>query len=133
MANDLAMVRQLERFVRLRELHRGKAMTDMVKVFGRRPTKRWCGTRPAYGNRPCTNPRGAGDAMGIWRICCSGGGGGTAAVVGAATVMRFFRKALGQPHTVNPRTITVDKNPAYPRAVAEMKEDSELWRRPRLR
>jgi transposase-like protein len=24
----------------------------------------------------------------------------------------FFRKALGQPHTVNPRTITVDKNPA---------------------
>src|SRR4051812_31371041 len=88
MANDLAMVRQLERFVRLRELHRGKAMTDMVKVFGRRPTKRWCGTRPAYGNRPCTNPRGAGGAMGIWRICCSGGGRGTAAAVGAATAMR---------------------------------------------
>jgi len=38
-----------------------------------------------------------------------------------------------QPHTVNPRTITVDKNPAYPRAVAEMKEDGELWRRSRLR
>jgi transposase-like protein len=34
---------------------------------------------------------------------------------------------------VNPRTITVDKNPAYPRAVAEMKEDGELWRRSRLR
>ena len=46
---------------------------------------------------------------------------------------RFFRKALGQPHTVNPRTITVDKNPAYPRVVAEMKEEGELWRRSRLR
>ena len=51
----------------------------------------------------------------------------------AAAAKRFFRKALGQPHTVNPRTITVDKNPAYPRAVAEMKEDGELWRRSRLR
>ena len=50
-----------------------------------------------------------------------------------AAAKRFFRKALGQPHTVNPRTITVDKNPAYPRAVAEMKEDGELWRRSRLR
>ncbi|MFC7478499.1 IS6 family transposase [Dankookia sp. GCM10030260] len=50
-----------------------------------------------------------------------------------AAAKRFFRKALGQPHTVNPRTITVDKNPAYPRAVAEMKEDGELWRRSQLR
>jgi transposase-like protein len=38
-----------------------------------------------------------------------------------------------QPHTVNPRTITVDKNAAYPKAVAEMKRDGELWRRSRLR
>jgi transposase-like protein len=51
----------------------------------------------------------------------------------AAAAKRFFRKALGQPHTVNPRTITVDKNPAYPRAVVEIKEDGELWRRSRLR
>src|SRR5829696_2027093 len=50
----------------------------------------------------------------------------------AAAAKRFFRKALGQPHTVNPRTITVDKNPAYPRAVAEMQEEGELWRRSRL-
>jgi len=50
-----------------------------------------------------------------------------------AAAKRFIRKALGQPHTVNPRTITVDKNPAYPCAVAEMKEDGELWRRSRLR
>jgi transposase-like protein len=33
---------------------------------------------------------------------------------------------------VNPRTITVDKNPAYPKAVTEMKEDGERWRRSRL-
>jgi transposase-like protein len=51
----------------------------------------------------------------------------------AAAAKRFFRKALGQPHTMNPRTITVDKNPSYPRAVAEMKEDGELWRRSRVR
>lgn len=34
---------------------------------------------------------------------------------------------------MNPRTITVDKNPAHPRALAEMKEDGELWQRSRLR
>jgi len=51
----------------------------------------------------------------------------------AAAAKRFFRKALAQPHTVNPRTITVDKNPSYPKAVAEMKNDGELWRRSRLR
>jgi transposase, IS6 family len=41
----------------------------------------------------------------------------------AAAAKRFFRKALGQPHTVNPRTIAVDKNPAYPKGLAEMKSD----------
>src|SRR3954468_341818 len=51
----------------------------------------------------------------------------------AEAAKRFFRKALGQPHTVNPRTITVDKNAAYPKAAAEMKQDGELWRRSRLR
>jgi transposase-like protein len=51
----------------------------------------------------------------------------------AEAATRFFRKALGQPHTVNPRTITVDKNPAYPKAAADMKTDGELWRRSRLR
>ena len=50
-----------------------------------------------------------------------------------AAAKRFFRKALAQRHTVNPRTLTVDKNPAYPRAVAEMKRDGEPWRRSRLR
>jgi transposase-like protein len=51
----------------------------------------------------------------------------------AEAARRFFRKALGQPHTVNPRTITVDKNAAYPCAVAEMKEEGELWPFTRLR
>ncbi len=53
----------------------------------------------------------------------------------AASAKRFFRKALSQPHTVNPRTITVDKNPAYPRAVADMKRAGKLWRfsKPRQR
>ena len=60
----------------------------------------------------------------------------------AGSAKRFFRKALAQPHTVNPRTITVDKNPAYPaanpagfreRAVADMKRAGELWRFSRLR
>jgi IS6 family transposase len=30
----------------------------------------------------------------------------------AEAAKRFYRKALAQPHTVNPRTITVDKNAA---------------------
>ena len=51
----------------------------------------------------------------------------------AGAAKRFFRKALAQPHTVNPRTITVDKNPANPKAVTEMKQNAELWRRSRLR
>ena len=51
----------------------------------------------------------------------------------AEAAKRFFRKALAQPHTVNPRTITVDKNAAYPKTVTEMKKDGELWRRSRLR
>ena len=51
----------------------------------------------------------------------------------AAAAKRFFQRALARPHTVNPRTITVDKNPAYPCAVEQMKEDGELWQRSRLR
>ena len=33
----------------------------------------------------------------------------------AEAAKRFFRKALAQPHTVNPRTITVDENASYPK------------------
>ena len=34
---------------------------------------------------------------------------------------RFFKKALGSNHNQAPRVITVDKNPAYPAAVNELK------------
>ena len=40
---------------------------------------------------------------------------------------------MGQPHTVNPRTITVDKNAAYPVTVKAMKRSGELWRFAKLR
>jgi transposase, IS6 family len=40
---------------------------------------------------------------------------------------------LARAHTVNPRTITVDRNAAYPKAAAAMKRDGELWRCSRLR
>jgi transposase-like protein len=51
----------------------------------------------------------------------------------AAAARRFFRKALNQPHTVNPRRITVDKNAAYPCATKVMKKAGELWRFSKLR
>ena len=51
----------------------------------------------------------------------------------AVAAKRFFRRALVQPHVVNPRTLTVDKNPAYPRAVVDMKRDGELTSRTRMR
>jgi IS6 family transposase len=51
----------------------------------------------------------------------------------AKATKRLFCKALAQPHTVNPRTITVDKNAAYAKAAAEMEKAGELWRWSRLR
>jgi len=51
----------------------------------------------------------------------------------ATSAKPFFRKALAQPHTVNLRTITANKNTAYSRAVADMKRAGELWRFSRLR
>jgi transposase, IS6 family len=45
----------------------------------------------------------------------------------AQAAKRFFRKALARSNTVNPRTITVDKNAAYPKAVADLKWDKRLW------
>jgi transposase-like protein len=50
-----------------------------------------------------------------------------------AAAKRFFRKALTRAYTVNPRTITVDKDPADPRAATGMKRTGELWRVSRLR
>jgi transposase-like protein len=44
-----------------------------------------------------------------------------------------FPESLKQSHTVHPRTITVDKNAAYPVATKAMKRAGELWRFARLR
>jgi transposase-like protein len=39
----------------------------------------------------------------------------------AKAAKRFFRKTLKAIHTSTPRVITVDKNPAYPKAIKELK------------
>ncbi len=51
----------------------------------------------------------------------------------AAVARRFLRKARKQAHTVNPRTLTVDKNAAYPSASKTMMKNGELWRFTKLR
>jgi transposase-like protein len=51
----------------------------------------------------------------------------------AAAARRFFRKASKQPNTVNPRTITVDKNAAYLMATKAIKREGTLWRFTKLR
>lgn len=43
-----------------------------------------------------------------------------------AAAKRFFSKALEAAHTVAPRTITVDKNAAYPKALSELKAEGTL-------
>ncbi|MED1625032.1 IS6 family transposase [Bacillus pseudomycoides] len=39
---------------------------------------------------------------------------------------RFFKKALATSHICKPRVITVDKNPAYPVAIQELKEEKHM-------
>ena len=39
---------------------------------------------------------------------------------------RFFKKVLNTSHTIVPRVVTVDKNAAYPPAIAELKQDDVL-------
>jgi IS6 family transposase len=51
----------------------------------------------------------------------------------AAAAKRFFRKMLLDPANPQPRVIKVDKNPAYPAAVEELKAEGTLRRRCRLR
>jgi transposase, IS6 family len=45
----------------------------------------------------------------------------------AVSAKRFFRKALRARHTVAPRVINVDRNPAYPKAVGKLKKKGTLW------
>ena len=44
----------------------------------------------------------------------------------AKAAKRFFRKTLKAVHTSTPRVITVDKNPAYPKAIKELKAAKKL-------
>ncbi len=46
---------------------------------------------------------------------------------------RFLKKALGSKHNQIPRAITVDKNPAYPIAIHELKNDRILPQNVNLR
>jgi IS6 family transposase len=45
----------------------------------------------------------------------------------------FFTKVLGASHTIIPRMINVDRNPAYPKAVDELKAEGQLPRGCQLR
>jgi len=44
----------------------------------------------------------------------------------ATAAKRFLRKTLNASHTQSPRVINVDKNAAYPAAVAHLKADAQL-------
>jgi transposase, IS6 family len=44
----------------------------------------------------------------------------------AVSAKRFLRKALRTRHTVPPRVINVDRNPAYPKAVVKLKKKGTL-------
>jgi transposase-like protein len=51
----------------------------------------------------------------------------------ANAAKRFFQKALRSPGHPRPRVINVDGNPAYPKAISELKRSGELGRRCRCR
>jgi transposase, IS6 family len=51
----------------------------------------------------------------------------------AAAAKRFFRKALRHSANPQPRVINVDKNPAYPNAIEQLKAEGALRRRCWLR
>ncbi len=42
------------------------------------------------------------------------------------TAKRFFKKALQSFHVLKPRTITIDKNPAYPVAITKLKSQKKV-------
>ena len=46
---------------------------------------------------------------------------------------RFFKKALSSNHNQIPRVITVDKNPAYPLAINELKNEKNLFKNVEIR
>jgi IS6 family transposase len=46
---------------------------------------------------------------------------------------RFFKKLLGNAHTVDPRVINVDKNPTFSPALSELQADNEALKKTKLR
>ena len=46
---------------------------------------------------------------------------------------RFFKKVLGNPHTINPRVINVDKSPTFPPALNELQAANEMSVKTKLR
>ncbi len=51
----------------------------------------------------------------------------------AQAAKRFLRKAMRAVHTQEPRVINVNRNPAYPKAVEQLKEKEELQKLVELR
>ena len=51
----------------------------------------------------------------------------------ALAAKRFFRKTLKAIYTQTPRVITVDKNPAYPKAIKELIAEKKLPKEVKLR
>jgi len=45
---------------------------------------------------------------------------------------RFLKKALSSNHNQIPRVITIDKNPAYPIAIHELKNEKKLSKKVEL-
>jgi len=52
---------------------------------------------------------------------------------GQKAAKRFFKKALRSFHVSKPRVITVDKNPAYPIAIEQLKKEKSIAGGMRLR
>ena len=51
----------------------------------------------------------------------------------ALAAKRFLQKALRSPGRPRPRVVNVDRNPSYPKAIAELKKAGDLSRRCRCR
>ena len=51
----------------------------------------------------------------------------------AVAAKRFLQKALRSPGHPRPRVINVDRNPSYPKAIAELRRTADLGRRCRCR
>ena len=49
------------------------------------------------------------------------------------TAKRFFKKVLSSNHNQIPREITVDKNPAYPITIHELKNEEKLSKKVEIR